>query len=90
MFTCKSVGKLGPIKTQGLKLANEWVEGSVKEYGDTKEKSNSQSGKSFLAINFQLHILKRVKKLLLLKKETMETLNVKLKAQQYTTTCCIF
>jgi hypothetical protein len=34
--TCKSVGKLGPVKTQGLKLANDWVEGSVKEYGDTK------------------------------------------------------
>jgi hypothetical protein len=48
--TCKSVGKLGPMKTQGLKLANEWVEGSVKEYGDT-QKRNSQSGKNFLAIN---------------------------------------
>jgi hypothetical protein len=35
---CSTVGKLGPMKTQGLKLANEWVEGSVKEYGDTKEK----------------------------------------------------
>jgi hypothetical protein len=36
--TCKSVGKLGPMKTKGLKLANEWVKGSAKEYGDTKEK----------------------------------------------------
>jgi hypothetical protein len=26
------------MKTQGPKLANEWVEGSVKEYSDTKEK----------------------------------------------------
>jgi hypothetical protein len=50
------------MKTQGLKLANEWVEGSVKEYGDIKErKSNNQSGKSFLVVIFQLHILKRVK-----------------------------
>jgi hypothetical protein len=49
------------MKTQGLKFANEWMVGSVKECGDTKEKSNSQSEKRFLAINFQLHILKRVK-----------------------------
>jgi hypothetical protein len=26
------------MKTQRIKLANEWVEGSVKKYGDTKEK----------------------------------------------------
>jgi hypothetical protein len=65
--TCKSVGKLGPMKTQGLKLANEWVEGSVEKYGDTNKKK-IQSGKRFLAINLQLHILKCVKQLLLLRK----------------------
>jgi hypothetical protein len=42
-----------------------------------KKKATFDQEKSFLAINFQLHILKRVKKLLLLKK----TLNLKLQAK---------
>jgi hypothetical protein len=69
------------MRTRSLKLA-KWVKASVKEYGDTKEKSNSQSGKCFLAINFQLYISNGVKPLLLLRKETMETMNIKLQAQQ--------
>jgi hypothetical protein len=52
----KSEGKLGPMKRQDLKSAKEWVEGYIKEYGDSRKE-----GKSFLAINFQLHMLKRVK-----------------------------
>jgi hypothetical protein len=37
-----------------------------------KKKNNNQSQKSFLAINLQLHILKSVKQLLLLKKRNNE------------------
>jgi hypothetical protein len=35
---CKAVGRLGPMRSRIRRLANEWVESSVKEYGDTKEK----------------------------------------------------
>jgi hypothetical protein len=35
---CKSVGRLGPPKTQGSKLSSEWCEGRVREYGETKGK----------------------------------------------------
>jgi hypothetical protein len=33
--TCTSAGKIGPMETQCLKVANELIEGSVKECGDT-------------------------------------------------------
>jgi hypothetical protein len=37
----KSVGTLGPAKTQGLKLSSQWYEDRVREYGETKEKKKT-------------------------------------------------
>jgi hypothetical protein len=34
------------METQGLNVANELVEGSVKEYGDTKEKTQKSIRKT--------------------------------------------
>jgi hypothetical protein len=42
------VGKVGPVKAQDLKLASEWVEDCVKEYGDTKEGKQQSNRKKFL------------------------------------------
>jgi hypothetical protein len=59
-------------------LANEWVESFVKEYDDKNKQESIR--KNFLVYEIDYFA----------KKETMETLNVKLQAQLYATTCCIF
>uniref|UniRef100_H3AKH7 HAT C-terminal dimerisation domain-containing protein n=1 Tax=Latimeria chalumnae TaxID=7897 RepID=H3AKH7_LATCH len=42
---CKSVGTLGPLKSQGLKLSREWTECKVSCFGDTDEKKRQSMRK---------------------------------------------
>jgi hypothetical protein len=49
------------MKSRGLNLANELVRALSRNMLTHKQISNNQSRKSFLVINFQLHILKDVK-----------------------------
>jgi hypothetical protein len=78
------------MKTQGLKLANEWVEGCVKEYGDTTEKKQQSIRKKLSCHKLSAAHIKVCEIASFAKKEPIEILNGKLKAKQYTTTCRIF
>lgn len=68
---CKSVGTLGPAKTQGSKLSSEWCEGRVREYGETKEKKQQSIRKKLSVINYRQLMLKLVTFYALLKKKQL-------------------
>jgi hypothetical protein len=71
-------------------LATEWVEGSVKEYGDTQKEKQQSIREKLPRYKLSTAHIKECEIASLNKKETMETFNIKLQAKQYTTTCRIF
>ena len=79
---CKSVGTLGPAKTQGLKLSSEWCEGRVREHGKTKEKKQQSIRKKLSCHKLSAAHVKASDILSLAKKETIECLNVKTQEKQ--------